>query len=67
MAGRIPLTLPIAQPGYDAYNESLTRRTLELEMQEMRSEILRAKTQADSPGSLAMRRFQFLLMGAKNG
>jgi len=67
MAGRIPLTLPVVQPAYDPFNESVTRRTLELEIQELRSEILRAKTQGDSVGSLAMRRFQFLLMGASNG
>jgi len=66
MAGRIPLTLPVAGTEYDRFNEALTRRTLELEIQELRSEVLRAKTQADSIGSLAMRRFQFLLMGARN-
>lgn len=60
MAGRIPLTLPNAAPAYDKFNEALTRRTLELEIQELRSEILRAKTQGDSVGSLAMKRFQFL-------
>jgi hypothetical protein len=60
MAGRIPLTLPIPSPAYDSVNESITRRTLELEIQELRSEILRAKTQGDSVGSLAMKRFQFL-------
>jgi hypothetical protein len=60
MAGRIPLTLPIAAPAYDKFNEALTRRTLELEIQELRSEILRTKTQGDSVGSLAMKRFQFL-------
>jgi hypothetical protein len=66
-AGRIPLTLPVPEGQYNSFNESLTRRTLELEIQELRSEILRAKTQSDSVGSLSMRRFQFLLMGAKNG
>jgi hypothetical protein len=60
MAGRIPLTLPIAAPAYDKFNEALTRRTLELEIQELRSETLRAKTQGDSVGSLAMKRFQFM-------
>jgi ribosome modulation factor len=60
MAGRIPLTLPVATALYDPFNESLTRRTLELEIQELRSEVYRAKTQGDSVGSLAMKRFQFL-------
>jgi hypothetical protein len=66
MAGKVPLTLPIPAPDYSSLNESITRRTLELEIQELRSELLRAKTQSDSVGSLAMRKFQFLLMGAKN-
>lgn len=66
MAGRIPLTLPVPSNEYDRFNEALTRRSLELEIQELRSEVLRAKLQSDSPGSLAMRKFQFLLMGAKN-
>jgi len=43
--GRIPLTLPIPTQVYDPLNESITRRTLELEIQELRSEVLRAKTQ----------------------
>jgi hypothetical protein len=59
-SGRIPLTLPVPEGQYSAFNESLTRRTLELEIQELRSEVLRAKNQSDSVGSLAMRRFQFL-------
>lgn len=59
-AGRIPLTLPIPTQAYDPLNESITRRTLELEIQELRSEVLRAKTQGDNTGSLAMKRFQFL-------
>jgi hypothetical protein len=66
MAGRIPFTLPIPNPEYDRFNEALARRSLELEVQELRSEILRAKLQSDSPSSLAIRKFQFLLMGAKN-
>jgi|GEM_PF-2795244 hypothetical protein len=67
MAGRIPLTLPVAQPAYDPFNEALTRRTLELEIQELRSEILRAKTQGDSVGSLAMKRFQFMPLYPSQG
>lgn len=67
MAGKVPLSLPVPNAQYDAYNESVTRRALELEIQNLRSEITRAKIQSDSVGSLAMRKFQFLLMGAASG
>lgn len=67
MAGKIPLSLPVPDAQYNAFNESVTRRALEIEIQNLRSEITRAKIQSDSVGSLAMRKFQFLLMGAPNG
>jgi hypothetical protein len=67
MAGKVPLSLPLPDAQYNAFNESVTRRSLELEIQSLRSDINRAKIQSDSVGSLAMRKFQFLLMGASNG
>jgi len=56
--------LPLASPEYDVSNEARTRRELEFSLQAISNELDVAKTQADKPGSLAMRRFQFLLMGA---
>lgn len=64
MSGTKTTTLPVPSPVYDAQNEATTRRNLELLIDQMENDLLVAKTQSDSTGSLAMRRFQFLLMGA---
>ena len=59
-------TIPLSSPSeeYDRENEQTMRRTVELALQDIESDVLIAKTQSDKPSSLAMRRFQFLLMGA---
>tara|TARA_R110000782_G_scaffold256709_1_gene345817 strand:+ start:147 stop:341 length:195 start_codon:yes stop_codon:yes gene_type:complete len=56
--------LPTAPPEYNQFNEGVTRRTLELALSNADNEIEVAKRQSDKTGSLALRRFQFLLMGA---
>jgi C4-dicarboxylate-specific signal transduction histidine kinase len=56
--------LPTAPPEYNQLNERVTRRTLELALSNADNEIEVAKRQSDKTGSLALRRFQFLLMGA---
>ena len=56
--------LPVPAPEYDVANEAITRRTLEQALDLIENDVELAKTQGDKPGSLAMRRFQFLLMGA---
>ena len=56
--------LPLASEEYEQINESITRRSIEQALQEVKSDVDLAKTQGDKDGSLAMRRFQFLLMGA---
>ena len=56
--------LPVPAPEYDVANEAITRRTLEQALDLIENDLELAKTQGDKPGSLAMRRFQFLLMGA---
>lgn len=56
--------LPVASPEYNQLNERVTRRTLELALSNADNEIEVAKRQSDKTGSLALRRFQFLLMGA---
>jgi len=56
--------LPIPTPEYDVNNEATTRRTIEQAMDQIENDVNLAKTQGDKSGSLAMRRFQFLLMGA---
>ena len=64
MASQRQEPLPIPAQEYYAENERLNRRTIELAFQVMENDVQLAKTQGDKDGSLAMRRFQFLLMGA---
>ena len=64
MATTRKTTLSIPSPVYDPNSEAITRRTIELSLDQIENEVLVAKTQDDKTGSLAMRRFQFLLMGA---
>ena len=64
MASQRQEPLPVAPDQYDALNERLNRRTIELVFQTIENDVQLAKTQGDKDGSLAMRRFQFLLMGA---
>ena len=59
---KTPLPIPLNQ--YDVPNESLTRKVIKDAFNQHEVEITAAKTQGDKEGSLAMRRFQFLLMGA---
>ena len=56
--------LPSPSEEYDSENEQTMRRTVEFALQDIENDLLAAKTQSDKPSSLAMRRFQFLLMGA---
>tara|TARA_R110002074_G_scaffold123907_1_gene260046 strand:- start:200 stop:403 length:204 start_codon:yes stop_codon:yes gene_type:complete len=58
------IPLPIATLEYEQQNESTTRLTIEQSFQDVKNDVVLAKTQGDKDGSLAMRRFQFLLMGA---
>jgi hypothetical protein len=64
MASRRDNPLPASRPEYDFENEAITRRTIELTFQTLENDVELAKTQGDKTGSLAVRRFQFLLMGA---
>ena len=56
--------LPIPEAEYRQENEAYTRRTLELALNRVENDISIAKTQGDKQSSLALRRYQFLLMGA---
>ena len=48
-------------------DESISRRTIEQNFQDVSSDIYAAKTQDDKDASLALRKYQFLLLGASNG
>jgi len=56
--------MPLAKQEYEYENEAIFRQTLEFTFQTFENDVQLAKTQGDKDGSLAMRRFQFLLMGA---
>tara|TARA_A100000172_G_scaffold4964_2_gene2920 strand:- start:4506 stop:4703 length:198 start_codon:yes stop_codon:yes gene_type:complete len=56
--------LPVPSPSYNPNEEATNRRTIEFALDRLENEVLVAKTQDDKTGSLSMRRFQFLLMGA---
>ena len=52
---------------YEEYDESMSRRTIEQNFQDVSSDIHAVKVQADSDSSLSLRKYQFLLLGASNG
>tara|TARA_R110000796_G_scaffold80375_4_gene178023 strand:- start:793 stop:990 length:198 start_codon:yes stop_codon:yes gene_type:complete len=64
VSGTRTTPLPIPRAEYDQQEEALARRTMELALDQIENDVTLAKTQGDKEGSLAMRRFQFLLMGA---
>ena len=62
-------TQPIhsAPSEYDAGNEQVARRTIETSFQDLESKVDGNTNKTNKDSSLALRRFQFLLMGASNG
>ena len=52
---------------YEETDESISRRTIEQNFQEVSSDIYSVKNQADKDSSLSLRKYQFLLLGASNG
>ena len=63
MTARRNTPMPLPRQEYDYENEAVFRRTIEFTFQTVENDVQLAKTQGDKDGSLAMRRFQFLLMG----
>jgi hypothetical protein len=59
--------LPVASQEYEANNEQITRRTIENSFQDLEAKVDGNTNKTSKPSSLALRRFQFLLMGASNG
>ena len=51
---------------YEEYDESMSRRTIEQNFQDVSSDIHTVKVQADKDSSLSLRKYQFLLLGASN-
>ena len=61
----LPLNTPTTE--YEEVNERVTRRTIEQNFQDVASDLHNVKTQNDKDGSLAMRKYQFVFLGASNG
>ena len=67
MAERTNIPLPLASSEYNESNESITRRTIEQALQDVNAEVGTLKKMQQSVVSKAVRRHQFLLMGATSG
>ena len=61
------VVLPTANTAYDFQNELTTRRTIERSFAVVQDNLNEVTTKVGKEESLAMKRFQFLLMGAVNG
>nr|BAR25634.1 hypothetical protein [uncultured Mediterranean phage uvMED]BAR25637.1 hypothetical protein [uncultured Mediterranean phage uvMED] len=60
-------TLPVANKEYEQQNEQVARRTIEQSLQDISSTVEGNTNKTNKNSSLALRRFQFLLMGASSG
>lgn len=67
MAERRRVVLPIAPQQYDFQNESTNRFLLQNAIEQTQNDLVNNQNKTDKDSSLAIRRFQFLLMGAGNG
>ena len=65
MASKSEPPLPLPLPDYELINEQITRRTIEQLFQDVFSEINGVESLKTSAASKAVKRHQFLLMGAK--
>jgi hypothetical protein len=52
---------------YQEVDESISRRTIEQNFQDVGNDIHDIKIQNDRDASLSLRKYQFLLLGASNG
>tara|TARA_R100000458_G_C8202369_1_gene192475 strand:+ start:634 stop:831 length:198 start_codon:yes stop_codon:yes gene_type:complete len=58
------VVLPTATAEYDRSNEQVSRTTVTQALQDMQSDVAGNTNKTNKDSSLALRRFQFLLMGA---
>jgi|TARA_R110000824_G_scaffold354666_1_gene541786 hypothetical protein len=68
MAQKVNLVvLPTANPNYDFQNELTLRRSIERSFSAVGDDVREISTKVGKEESLALKRYQFLLMGAGNG
>jgi|TARA_R110001583_G_C5475708_1_gene393275 hypothetical protein len=60
-------SLSQAPQEYQEVDESISRRTIEQNFQDVGNDIHDIKIQNDRDASLSLRKYQFLLLGASNG
>tara|TARA_R100001086_G_C11632028_1_gene201963 strand:+ start:146 stop:349 length:204 start_codon:yes stop_codon:yes gene_type:complete len=61
------IALPLPDIEYDSNNEAITRRTLETSIEDLNVKIVAVQQMQQTVTSKAIKRHQFLLMGAKHG
>ena len=59
--------LNVAPEDYEQYDEGLSRRTIEQNFEDVSTDMNAQKQYIDKDASLALRKYQFLLLGASNG
>lgn len=67
MSAKPSRPIPVPQQQFDHLNEVVMRRTVEQNFQDVVNDIAALVEQKDGTVTSAIRRHQFLLMGASNG
>ena len=67
MADIKTIALPLPNMEYDSNNEALTRRSIEIAIEDLNTKIVTIQRLQSTPTSKASKRHQFLLMGMKHG
>lgn len=59
--------LNVAPSEYQQHDESISRKTIEQNFEDVSTDMNAQKQYIDKDASLALRKYQFLLLGASNG
>ncbi len=67
MADIKTIALPLPNMEYDSNNEALTRRSIEIAIEDLNAKVVTIQRMQSTITSKASKRHQFLLMGMKHG
>ena len=67
MADIKTIALPLPNIEYDSNNEALTRRSIEIAIEDLNAKVVTIQRMQSTITSKASKRHQFLLMGMKHG
>jgi len=67
MADIKTIALPLPNMQYDSDNEALTRRSIEIAIEDLNAKVVTIQRMQSTITSKASKRHQFLLMGMKHG